>query len=139
MMRKIITHRNFFLNEYFNTKYYKELKSTLPSIASEQTNYIGFFRSSGKVGANKAYLQLSKEKMNFNGQITGSEKDDDNQSLAKVSMVFDDGMWKETTGISQIPVEELQGETYYYTLSGIRVVQPNKGIYIHKGKVVVLK
>lgn len=133
------THRNFFLNEYFNTKYYKELKSTLPSIASEQTNYIGFFRSSGKVGANKAYLQLSKEKMNFNGQITGSEKDDDNQSLAKVSMVFDDGMWKETTGISQIPVEELQGETYYYTLSGIRVVQPNKGIYIHKGKVVVLK
>ena len=134
------TSRNFFLNEYFNTRYYKELKKENPTEASRHANYIGFFRSSGKVGQNKAYLQLPKEKMDFNGQITGSEKDDDSNALSKVALSFDDGIWDHTVTSIANPCAQHRDTTTCYTLQGTRVMHPQVGgVYICRGKVLVWK
>jgi hypothetical protein len=43
----------------------------------------------------------------------------------------------EATGIQSMKVAENNGA--YYTISGLRVTQPTKGLYIHNGKKVVVK
>ena len=52
--------------------------------------------------------------------------------------------WKEInntiTGIKEIPAgANDNGDANYYNLSGQRVLKPASGIYIHKGKKVVVK
>jgi hypothetical protein len=45
----------------------------------------------------------------------------------------------ESTGISEaLPQDKVQSESWY-TLEGIRVAHPRKGVYIKNGKVVVIK
>lgn len=58
---------------------------------------------------------------------------------AKLSLVFDDG---ETTGIESIDAADNTtsvNDDAYYNLNGQRVLKPTKGIYIHKGKKVIVK
>lgn len=49
---------------------------------------------------------------------------------------------EETTGIHQVPneaeINPSQKQTYYYTLQGVRVLHPTKGIYIKDGKKVIV-
>ena len=49
---------------------------------------------------------------------------------------FDDD---ETTGISDVRINTENGTTQYYDLSGRRVTQPTKGLYIVNGKKVIIK
>ena len=58
---------------------------------------------------------------------------------AKLSLVFDDG---ETTGIESIDAAENTASVNndaYYNLNGQRVLNPTKGVYIHKGKKIIVK
>lgn len=58
---------------------------------------------------------------------------------AKLQLTFGD--FGETTGIDDVKVAEdtQANDDAYYTLEGVKVAQPTHGIYIHKGKKVVVK
>lgn len=132
-----ITYRYFCLNNYHDTNFYKEHKTG--------DDYIGFFRltENGRSGANKAYLSLPTREdlpggkfgfINYNGQFIGTGE----TALAKMMLVFDD----ETSGVTEIKnveVNKQNNDNAYYTLQGIKVLKPTKGIFIHNGKKIVIK
>ena len=134
-----VIYRYFGLANFFRTLYYKE--------HGGDKDYIGFFRytAKGASDANKAYLSLPTRKdlkggeygyINYNGQLIGT-KDEDNESLAKVMIVFDDEMGA-VTEIKHVEATK-NTDNAYYTLQGVKVLRPAKGIYIHKGKKIVFK
>lgn len=134
------THRNFFFNYLSNTGYNKP----------DETDYLGFFRikSGSTCKANHAYLSLPTNILAWNGQTFGEvmdqyEESGDTNNLTTKGMriIFSDGSdWEDntTTGISVIP-QTKPADDAYYTLQGVRVVAPTKGIYIHKGKKIIVK
>ena len=73
----------------------------------------------GTIPANRCWIQLDKS--------AGSP--------ASLSIVFGD----DTTGIKSLTPALTEGEGVYYDLSGRRVAQPTKGLYIINGKKVVMK
>ena len=136
-----ILHRYFGLANFHSTKYYKENKTG--------DDYIGFFRltQKGKSGANKAYLSVPANKtvdggvgatygfIDFNGQFLGNETDLNNQSLAKMAIVFDDEDNGGTTNaVREVKMDTADADAPFYTLQGIKVSRPVKGVYIHNGK-----
>ena len=50
-----------------------------------------------------------------------------------------DGLESETTAIEQLEAKTVVDTEAWYTLQGVRVAQPSKGIYIHNGKKVFVK
>lgn len=138
-----ILHRFFGLANFHSTKYYKENQTG--------DDYIGFFRltQNGKSGANKAYLSIPANTVvddgvgskfgyiDFNGQFLGNETDDDpnNPSLAKMAIVFDDeDDGGSTTTVTEVKPNSPDGDASFYTLQGVKVSRPVKGVYIHNGK-----
>lgn len=54
-----------------------------------------------------------------------------------IELVFTDGT---STGINEIETEvQESGDNSYYNLQGMRVEHPTKGIYIHKGKKIIIR
>lgn len=89
-------------------------------ILSKVGGVVGFYLANDKaVGAGKAYLPVE----GF-----------DATSGAKMNISFGD-----VTGISEVKAETTADKETYYTLSGVRVAQPTKGLYIVGGKKVVVK
>ena len=137
-----ILHRFFGLANFHSTKYYKENRTG--------DDYIGFFRltPNGKSGANKAYLSIPANTVvdggvgarfgyiDFNGQFLGNETDDpNNKSLAKMAIVFDDeDDGGSTTTVTEVKPNSTDGNASFYTLQGVKVSRPVKGVYIHNGK-----
>lgn len=136
-----ILHRFFGLANFHSTNYYKENQTG--------DDYIGFFRltQNGKSGANKAYLSIPANKVvdggvgakfgyiDFNGQFLGNETDLNNQSLAKMAIVFDDeDDGGSTTTVTEVKPNSTDGNASFYTLQGVKVSRPVKGVYIHNGK-----
>lgn len=138
-----ILHRFFGLANFHSTKYYNE------NLTGD--DYIGFFRltPNGKSGANKAYLSIPANTVidegvgakfgyiDFNGQFLGNETDDDpkNPSLAKMAIVFDDeDDGGSTTTVTEVKPNSTDGDASFYTLQGVKVSRPVKGVYIHNGK-----
>ena len=137
-----ILHRFFGLANFHSTKYYKENQTG--------DDYIGFFRLTlnGKSGANKAYLSIPANTVvdggagakfgfiDFNGQFLGNETDDpNNPSLAKMAIVFDDeDDGGSTTTVTEVKPNSKDGDASFYTLQGVKVSRPVKGVYIHNGK-----
>ena len=137
-----ILHRYFGLGNFHSTKYYKETQTG--------DDYIGFFRftENGKSGANKAYLSIPANKtvdggvgatygyIDYNGQLLGNVADtNDNQSLAKMAVIFDDeDNGGTTTAVSEVKMDTADADASFYTLQGIKVSRPVKGVYIHNGK-----
>ena len=136
-----ILHRYFGLGNFHSTKYYKENQTG--------KDYIGFFRltENGRSGANKAYLSIPANKtvdngvgatygyIDFNGQFLGNETDLNNQSLAKMAIVFDDEDNGGTTNaVREVKMDTADADAPFYTLQGIKVSRPVKGVYIHNGK-----
>ncbi len=72
--------------------------------------------------AGKAYLELTADQTTAN---------------TRISMVFDDG--SETTDISTAEVSTAKEDNVWYTLQGVRVAAPTKGIYVKNGKKVMVK
>ena len=137
-----ILHRFFGLANFHSTKYYKENKTG--------DDYIGFFRltPNGKSGANKAYLSIPANTVvddgvgaefgyiDFNGQFLGNETDDPkNPSLSKMAIVFDDeDDGGSTTTVPEVKPNSTDADASFYTLQGVKVSRPVKGVYIHNGK-----
>lgn len=136
-----ILHRFFGLANFHSTKYYKQYHTG--------DDYIGFFRltQNGRSGANKAYLSIPANTtvdkgvgakfgyIDFNGQFLGNETDLNNQSLAKVAIVFDDeDDGGSTTTVTEVKPNSTDVDASFYTLQGVKVSRPVKGVYIHNGK-----
>ena len=136
-----ILHRFFGLGNFHSTKYYKENQTG--------DDYIGFFRltQNGKSGANKAYLSIPANTVvdggvgakfgyiDFNGQFLGNETDQNNPSLAKMAIVFDDeDDGGSTTTVTEVKPNSTDADASFYTLQGVKVSRPVKGVYIHNGK-----
>lgn len=136
-----ILHRYFGLGNFHSTKYYKETQTG--------DDYIGFFRftENGKSGANKAYLSIPANKtvdggvgakygyIDYNGQLLGNVADTNNQSLAKMAVIFDDeDNGGTTTAVSEVKMDTADADASFYTLQGVKVSRPVKGVYIHNGK-----
>lgn len=89
---------------------------------------IGFYyieSKSFKSSENKAYLSIPRALAEAKG------------STAKfIALDFSDGEG-ETTGISNVKATNV--DDAYYTLSGVKVAQPRKGLYIKNGKKVIVK
>ena len=137
-----ILHRYFGLGNFHSTKYYKENQTG--------DDYIGFFRltQNGRSGANKAYLSIPANTVvddgvgvkfgyiDFNGQFLGNETDDSkNPSLVKMAIVFDDeDDGGSTTTVTEVKPNSTDADASFYTLQGVKVSRPVKGVYIHNGK-----
>ena len=137
-----ILHRYFGLANFHSTNYYKHNQTG--------DDYIGFFRltQNGKSGANKAYLSIPANAtidggvgatygyIDFNGQFLGNETDDPkNPSLTKMAIVFDDeDDGGSTTTVTEVKPNSTDGNASFYTLQGVKVSGPVKGVYIHNGK-----
>ena len=136
-----ILHRYFGLGNFHSTKYYKENQTG--------KDYIGFFRltQNGRSGANKAYLSIPANKtvdggvgatygyIDYNGQLLGNVADTNNQSLAKMAVIFDDeDNGGTTTAVSEVKMDAADADASFYTLQGVKVSHPVKGVYIHNGK-----
>ena len=137
-----ILHRYFGLANFHSTNYYKQYQTG--------DDYIGFFRltQDGRSGANKAYLSIPANAVvddgvgatygfiNYNGQFLGNETDDPkNPSLAKVAIVFDDeDDGGSTTTVPEVKPNSTDADASFYTLQGVKVSRPVKGVYIHNGK-----
>lgn len=78
---------------------------------------LGFYMLSGTLQAGKGYLNIS------------------GGAGAKPSFIA----FEETTDISNAAVETTVDDGTYYNLQGVRVMNPQKGIYIKNGKKVVVK
>lgn len=134
------THRNFFFNYLKNTGYYKE----------GDTDYLGFFRikSGNPCEAKHAYLHLPTNVLAWNGQTFGQVMDayeatgEKQASLTKgMRIVFSDGSdWEDNTTTAISVVQQAKpADNAYYTLQGVRVATPAKGIYIHNGKKIIIR
>lgn len=137
-----ILHRFFGLANFHSTKYYKENQTG--------DDYIGFFRltPNGRSDANKAYLSIPANKtvdggvgatfgfIDFNGQFLGNETGDPKKpSPAKMAIVFDDeDDGGSTTTVTEVKPNSTDGDASFYTLQGVKVSRPVKGVYIHNGK-----
>lgn len=137
-----ILHRYFGLGNFHSTNYYKQHKTG--------DDYIGFFRftQNGRSGANKAYLSIPANTVvddgvgakfgyiGFNGQFLGNGTDDPkNPSLSKMAIVFDDeDDGGSTTTVPEIKPNSTDADASFYTLQGVKVSRPVKGVYIHNGK-----
>ena len=137
-----ILHRFFGLANFHSTNYYKQ--------NGTGDDYIGFFRltQNGRSGANKAYLSIPANTVvddgvgvkfgyiDFNGQFLGNETDDSkNLSLVKMAIVFDDeDDGGSTTTVTEVKPNSTDADASFYTLQGVKVSRPVKGVYIHNGK-----
>lgn len=137
-----ILHRFFGLANFHSTNYYTQYQTG--------DDYIGFFRftQNGQSGANKAYLSIPANTViddgagaqfgyiDFNGQFLGNETDDPkNPSLAKMAIVFDDeDDGGSTTTVTEVKPNSTDDNASFYTLQGVKVSRPVKGVYIHNGK-----
>lgn len=146
-------NRNFGLNWFSNTKTGKALKETGTSGLEDKTNgdagdndYLGFFRLKGNVQKEYAYLQLSKDVVDYNLQLTGSKKENNKaiqEADAKLSPNF--GMYFDTdfdfvTGINSVSEVKKNSNNGCYTLQGVKVQRPTApGLYIMNGKKVIVK
>lgn len=137
-----ILHRFFGLANFHSTNYYKQ--------NGTGDDYIGFFRltQNGRSGANKAYLSIPANTVvddgvgvkfgyiDFNGQFLGNETDDSKSpSLVKMAIVFDDeDDGGSTTTVTEVKPNSTDADASFYTLQGVKVSRPVKGVYIHNGK-----
>lgn len=125
------------------TRYSKTFKGQENGVTEDDANdYFSFFRAAGTVKASYSYLMLPRTVMEGNGQILDQNQDNDTKVFAK-SMVWFEGidapMDNETTGISELKNNASNSDAAYYTLQGVKVAKPVKGIYIHQGKKVMVK
>lgn len=139
------TGRNFAFTRYSRTNTGRANNITKDDVINAdpaKRDYFSFFRGAGTVKASYSYLMLPRTIMEGNGQILNQNQDNDTKLFSK-SMVWFEGidapMGNETTGISELKNNASNTDAAYYTLQGVKVAKPVKGIYIHQGKKVIVK
>nr|WP_295398198.1 hypothetical protein [uncultured Prevotella sp.] len=138
------TGRNFAFTRYSQTKTGQAngvITDNTTDPDPKKHDYFSFFRAAGTVKASYSYLMLPRTIMEGNGQIL-DQSQDNNPKFSK-SMVWFEGidapMDNETTGISELKNHVSNTDAAFYTLQGVKVAKPVKGIYIHQGKKVIVK
>ena len=138
------TGRNFAFTRYSQTKTGQAngvITDNTTDSDPKKHDYFSFFRAAGTVKASYSYLMLPRTIMEGNGQIL--DQSQDNDPVFSKSMVWFEGidapMNNETTGISELKNHVSNTDAAYYTLQGVKVAKPVKGIYIHQGKKVIVK
>lgn len=142
-------NRNFALNWFSNTKTGKALKAAgtpgledKPNGDAGDSDYLGFFRLKGNIKKEYAYLQLSKDVVDYNLQLTGSKEDvqvADVKLSPNFGMVFDTD-FDFVTGINSVSDVKKNSNNGCYTLQGVKVQRPTApGLYIMNGKKVIVK
>lgn len=138
------TGRNFAFTRYsktFTGQKNNVLEDDDTNADTSKRDYFSFFRGAGTVKASYSYLMLPRTIMEGNGQIL--DQSQDNNPVFSKSMVWFEGidapMDNETTGISELKNHVSNTDAAYYTLQGVKVAKPVKGIYIHQGKKVIVK
>lgn len=138
------TGRIFSFTRYSNTETGRNngvIEDNTTDSDSKRHDYFSFFRAAGTVKASYSYLMLPRTIMEGNGQIL--DQSQDNDPVFSKSMVWFEGidapMDNETTGISELKNHVSNTDAAYYTLQGVKVAKPVKGIYIHQGKKVIVK
>lgn len=138
------TGRNFAFTRYsktFTGQKNKVQEDDDTNADTSKRDYFSFFRAAGTVKASYSYLMLPRTIMEGNGQIL--DQSQDNNPVFSKSMVWFEGidapMDNETTGISELKNHVSNTDAAYYTLQGVKVAKPVKGIYIHQGKKVIVK
>lgn len=138
------TGRNFAFTRYsktFTGQKNNVLEDDDTNADTSKRDYFSFFRAAGTVKASYSYLMLPRTIMEGNGQIL--DQSQDNNPVFSKSMVWFEGidapMDNETTGISELKNHVSNTDAAYYTLQGVKVAKPVKGIYIHQGKKVIVK
>lgn len=138
------TGRNFAFTRYsktFTGQKNDVLEDNTTDPDPKKHDYFSFFRAAGTVKASYSYLMLPRTIMEGNGQILDQSQDD--KPVFSKSMVWFEGidapMDNETTGISELKNHVSNTDAAYYTLQGVKVAKPVKGIYIHQGKKVIVK
>ena len=149
-----VTDRNFVLAQYYNT--------TLKDASNE--DYWGFFRvkAGAKSSKNKAYLSLPKDVFKSakgaEALVVKPGAGEQQFRPAEWNTAVSTGNWgkradnlgvleakfageieeDDVTGISYVNIE-VEEDGDYYNLHGVKVAQPQKGVYIKNGKKVVVK
>ena len=118
-------------NDYINLLIGVTEKTWLPQTDGDKVNLIlakrneqiGFYSLSedGYIDSKKAYLQLPFYLF-------------DDSSTIELSIDFVDD---EKSGI--IDLNNTPSDSFFYTVSGLQVAHPHKGIYIHRGKKIVVR
>lgn len=145
--------RNFALNWFSNTKTGKALKTDSNYKLTDdadgnagQDDYLGFFRLKGNIQKEYAYLQLSKDVVDYDLQLTDGKKENSKaiqEADVKLSPNF--GMYFDTdfdfvTGINSVSDVKKNSNDGCYTLQGVKVQRPTApGLYIMNGKKVIVK
>ena len=139
------TGRNFAFTRYSQTTTGRAngvIKDNTTDPDPKKHDYFSFFRAAGTVKASYSYLMLPRTIMEGNGQILDQNQDNNKNRFSK-SMVWFEGidapMDNETTGILELKNNVSNTDAAYYTLQGVKVAKPVKGIYIHQGKKVIIK
>lgn len=126
-----ITYRNYYLANM--------------DIDGDGTKTLGFYRvkaegATGNKNVRKAYLAMPSTK-----QIDPTNDDlQDNTTLItaakRVTFLFDGGFDSSTpTAIKEINNSVESNDNSFYNLQGMKVSKPSKGIYIYRGRKVIIK
>lgn len=115
------TYLNMFIGVTSDVYIQEEDDKGVNFLLADKSRGVGFYRvdGGGTLPANKSYLSLPKTSV---------------MSAKAVAIDFNDDI----TAVDGIVADTADDETYY-TLTGMRVSRPLKGIYLHKGKKVVIK
>ena len=103
---------------------FNEVSTDVSELTAENDIYVLYNNEfvktiSGFIPQFRGYLPVAK------GQAAGS----------RLSIIFDD----EATGVSSVSTQSQQMDGVYYNLSGQRISQPARGLYIINGKKVLMK
>ncbi|SFG63208.1 leucine-rich repeat domain-containing protein [Prevotella sp. KH2C16] len=102
-------------------------------VMSDAGNHLyAFSKGQGK------FLKIKENPGNKMPYFSAYLKLDGNNQAKAFSFRFDDES-SSVTGIEGIATEEQGDDAPYYNLNGIRVEHPQKGVYIHNGKKVIIK
>lgn len=103
------------------------LKVSDGSVAGDGATIYGLAKQDGKV----AFYQVAEGVVVPNGKVYLQLEEANTNSL----ITFDT-----TTGIEGMNTRATENaDKAYYTLSGVRVANPSKGLYIHNGKKIIIK
>lgn len=158
-----VTDRSFIMTKLSSTSFAsKVVADNVTSVPEGKShNYVGFFRTKPALvcGPNKAYLCLPNtvlsDPQSFEGVVVKPTGDEMTFRSEEWNKFVSTGNWgpreltdplkskvagdvEEVSGISNVSAEVVEDGSYY-TLQGVKVAQPNKGIYIKNGKKIIIK
>ena len=99
--------------------------------SSDGTSYAPYFTNISKNLNAKATTGTMGVKLNAYGIAT-------NKQISFGQLVIEGTLYSLTNGIREVK-RSITANSRYYTLQGIEVAQPTKGIYIHNGRKIVIK